>query len=807
MKYLHLFVIPALLFLSFYAAAQPGGKIRITGKTLDAQTGAPLGYSTVTLFTEADSLLVNGTITGDAGTFILEANPGRYFTKIEFLGYNTEYSGDIEVVAGASSLDIGAIKLSPGTTLLDEVVIQADKSSMQLALDKKIFNVGKDLANAGGNAADVLSNIPAVSVDVDGNVSLRGSNNVKILIDGKPSGLMTFKGADGLRQLQGNLIERVEIVTNPSARYEAEGIGGIINIVLKKERTGGLNGSFDLIAGYPSNFGTAINLNYRKERLNFFVNYGISYRNSPGAGSAYQEVYNGDTTAIYQQNHDRRQTGFNNNIRGGLDYFFTPKDILTASYTWRRSNNQRKSTLEYFDYLFSTNNPTGISTRAQDETEIEPNAEYALQYKKTFAREGHDLTAEVRYFDNWEDSDQDFVQRTFLPDYTPGGVADLLEHAYNYETEKQLLFQLDYVQPFGKDGKVEAGLRSNFRDMTNDYLVEQFTGGIWQPKEGLNNNFVYDENIHAAYATLGNKVKRFSYQLGLRAEQTDVTTTLKQTDEVNPRNYTNLFPSAHFTYDLPAQNAVQASYSRRVRRPRYWDLTPFVTFVDNRNFFSGNPDLEPEFTNAFELGHVKYLDNASISSSLYYRHTTGKIERIRQVDMQGNSVTRPENLSKEDAFGAEFTASYSPFKWWKVDGNFNFFRAITDGGNLGESFQSETYSWFTRLTSRFTFWKNTDLQLRGNYESKVQNTQGYRKPVWYLDVAVSKDILKNNGTLTLNVSDLFNTRRHRSVAEGDNFYSYNDFQWRARQINLTLNYRLHQQKKKEARKPAEGEDF
>lgn len=807
MKYLHLFVIPALLSLPFYAAAQPGGKIRIVGKTLDAQTGVPLGYSTVTLFTQADSLLVNGTITGDAGTFVLEANPGRYFAKIEFLGYNTEYSGDIDVVAGAPSLDIGAIKLSPGTTLLDEVVVQADKSSMQLALDKKIFNVGKDLANAGGNAADVLSNIPAVSVDVDGNVSLRGSNNVKILIDGKPSGLLSFKGADGLRQLQGNLVERVEIVTNPSARYEAEGVGGIINIVLKKERTGGLNGSFDLIAGYPSNFGTAINLNYRKERLNFFVNYGISYRNSPGAGSAYQEVFNGDTTAIYQQNHDRRQTGFNNNIRGGLDYFFTPKDILTASYTWRRSNNQRKSTLEYFDYLFSTNNPTGIITRAQDETEIEPNAEYALQFKKTFAREGHDLIAEVRYFDNWEDSDQDFVQRTFLTDYTPSGEADLLEHAYNYETEKQLLFQLDYVQPFGKDGKFEAGLRSNFRDMTNDYLVEQFTGGGWQPKEGLNNNFVYDENIHAAYATLGNKVKRFSYQLGLRAELTDVTTTLKQTDEVNPRNYTNLFPSAHFTYDLPAQNAVQASYSRRVRRPRYWDLTPFVTFVDNRNFFSGNPDLEPEFTNAFELGHVKYLDNASISSSLYYRHTTGKMERIRQVDTQGNSVTRPENLSKEDAFGAEFTASYSPFKWWKVDGNFNFFRAITDGGNLGESFQSETYSWFTRLTSRFTFWKNTDLQLRGNYESKVQNTQGYRKPVWYLDVAVSKDIFKNNGTLTLNVSDLFNTRRHRSVAEGDNFYAYNDFQWRARQINFTLNYRLHQQKKKEARKPAEGEDF
>ncbi|MBP6828521.1 MAG: TonB-dependent receptor family protein, partial [Saprospiraceae bacterium] len=400
-----------------------------------------------------------------------------------------------------------------------------------------------------------------------------------------------------------------------------------------------------------------------------------------------------------------------------------------------------------------------------------------------------------------------FTERSFLPDYTPTGEPDQLQHSYNYETEKQLLFQVDYVQPFGKDGKFEAGLRSNFRDMTNDYLVEGFVDDAWQPLDGLNNNFVYNENIHAAYGILGNKIKRFSYQLGLRAEWTDVTTTLKQTNEVNPRDYANLFPSAHVTYELPGQNAVQASYSRRVRRPQYNDLSPFMTFTDNRNFFSGNPDLEPEFTNSFELGHIKYMDNASISSSLYYRHTTGKIDRIRRVDSEGNSVTMPENLSTEDAFGAEFTASYSPYKWWKTDGNFNFFRAITDGGNLGESFQSDTYSWFTRLTSRFTIWKNTDLQLRGNYDARVQTTQGYRKPRWYLDLAISRDVLNNNGTITLNISDVFNSRRFRFVSEGDNFYTDNDFQWRARQINLTFSYRLHQQKKKSDKKQGEGEDF
>ena len=807
MTHRHTLLLLVFLCSVFSLAAQQNGKNRITGKTTDAQTGAPLGYATVALYSKADSAFANGTITDDNGAFTLEVKPGVYFAKIEFLAYSPLYLNDINVPNGAAPVSLGDVVLQPNSAMLSEVVVQADKSSMQMSLDKKIFNVGKDLGNAGGNAADILSNIPSVSVDVDGKVSLRGTDNVKILIDGKPSGLVSFKGADGLRQLQGNLIDRVEVITNASARYEAEGSGGIINIVLKKERTQGLNGAIDLITGYPTNFGTALNMNYRKNSLNFFLNYGINYRNSRGDGSLYQEVYSGDTTFIYRQNNERENPGFNNNIRAGLDYFFNPKNILTASYTWRHSKTKRISELEYFDYLFSSDNLTGISTRTQDEQETEPNSEYSLNYKKTFERQGHELVGEVRYLDNWEDSDQFFTERSFLPDYTPTGEPDQLQHSYNYETEKQLLFQLDYVQPFGKDGKFEAGLRSNFRDMTNDYLVEGFVDDAWQPLDGLNNNFVYNENIHAAYGILGNKIKRFSYQLGLRAEWTDVTTTLKQTNEVNPRDYANLFPSAHVTYELPGQNAVQASYSRRVRRPQYNDLSPFMTFTDNRNFFSGNPDLEPEFTNSFELGHIKYMDNASISSSLYYRHTTGKIDRIRRVDSEGNSVTMPENLSTEDAFGAEFTASYSPYKWWKTDGNFNFFRAITDGGNLGESFQSDTYSWFTRLTSRFTIWKNTDLQLRGNYDARVQTTQGYRKPRWYLDLAISRDVLNNNGTITLNVSDVFNSRRFRFVSEGDNFYTDNDFQWRARQINLTFSYRLHQQKKKSDKKQGEGEDF
>ncbi|GAA4467363.1 outer membrane beta-barrel family protein [Nibrella saemangeumensis] len=798
-------ILISVLFSVSVLYAQTGGKVKLTGKILDAQTNAPLAYANIRLFTIDDNKLITGGITSETGEFAVEAPAGTYYALLDFMGYKAHKTATVTLARSNSPYDMGTIKLAATTNTLEEVVVQAEKSTMELALDKRIFNVGKDLSNAGGTATDILRNIPSVAVDVEGNVSLRGSNSVRILIDGRPSGLVSLKGGGGLQQLQGSMIERIEIITNPSARYEAEGMGGIINIILKKDQKQGFNGSFDIITGFPANFGAAANVNYRRKNLNFFVNYTASYRNTPGRSSQYQELYRNDSTFITRQNSTSRLNGQNNNARAGIDYYFNPKNVLTGSYTWRISKGKRYMDLQYLDYLSTTSNLLSTTLRTQDETETEPNSEYVLSYKRSFAREGHELTADVRYLDNWESSDQYFTQKTFNPDGTPSKLPSILQRSLNDETEKQLLVQVDYVQPFGKDGKFEAGLRSSSRDMTNDFTVrEQTQEGGWRPLPGLTNDFLYEENIHALYGIIGNKNKKLSYQAGLRAEWTGVTTTLRLTNEVNPRTYANLFPSAHVTYNLPRQHALQISYSRRVRRPQYNDLSPFMTFSDSRNFFSGNPDLNPEFTNAFEMGHIKYVEKGSISSSLYYRHTIGKILRIRRVDEQGNANTRPENLATEDSYGAEFTGSFAPYKWWKLDGNVNFFRAVTNGGNLDANFQSDTYSWFTRLTSRFTFWQNADFQLRGNYEAPRQMPQGFAKAIATLDLAFSKDVLNNNATITLNVLDVFNSRRFRSITEGANFYTEINSQGRLRQINLTFNYRLRQAKKK-VRENSEGE--
>ena len=786
-----------LVLLLSASALSAQRMVRMSGTVVDADTESPLDYATVSFFTLPDSALVAGNITDEDGAFSMELMPGEYYARVEFLSYQTRTLSNLTVTGNRSAGDMGVIALRQQATTLNEVLVQAERSQVQMSLDKKVFNVGKDLGNAGGNAADVLDNVPSVQVDVDGNVSLRGSGNVRILIDGRPSGLIGIEGANGLRQIPANLIDQIEVITNPSARYEAEGMSGIINIVLKKDVRLGVNGSFDLTVGYPDNHAAAINLNYRAKNLNLFANYGVSYRNSPGSGYIFQEIYRGDTTFYSLQDRQRTRGGWGNSLRTGADYFINEKNTLTGAFTYRGGLQTNITNLEYRDFFQTLDNPTGISQRRDDEAEDEFNLEYALTYKKTFEKKGHELVFDVRYQDNSEIENSDILERFFTPEMLPTGASDLLQRSYNKEGERLLVAQLDYLRPVGKEGKLELGLRSSIRNIENDFLVEEFDADVWNIFPGLTNNFRFREDIHAAYAIYGNKMGKLSYQGGLRAELSDIYTELLQTSEQNEQYYLNFFPSMHISYDLPDQNAVQISYSRRLRRPRFRELNPFTSFSDDRNIWAGNPNLQPEFTDVVELGHIKYWNKASLSSSLYYRHTEGKVDRIRTLTDDGITfLTRPENLLSEDAFGLEFVASYNPVKWWTLNGSFNFFRAITDGGNLGETFTADTYSWFTRGTSRFTILKNTDLQLRFDYRAPQLTPQGRRLSLYFFDLAASRDILNQKATITFSVQDLFNSRRWRSTVFGDDFYSETEFQWRARQFTFTLSYRLNQNKQR-----------
>lgn len=768
----------------------------LRGRVIDSAGNLPLAGATIQLLKTGRKTPVAGTISGADGRFRLETGNGEYEVLWEYAGYQPRRSATFRLNDANPEKDLGDIRLTPAVAVLQEVVVQAEKSSMQLALDRKIFNVGKDLANAGGSASDILMNIPSVSVDPEGSVKLRGSDNVRILIDGKPSGLVSIKGGSGLNNLQAAMVERVEIITNPSARYEAEGNAGIINIILKKDRRQGFNGSFEVIGGQPVNYGLAANLNYRKDKINFFLNYGVAYRIQPTRGRMTQELYGKDTLRIMKQQDEAELLGFNNNIRAGLDYFFTEKSVLTLAYLYRRSQGNRRRSFVYDDYLFDLNNLQSRQGRTQDEDETEPNTEITVNYKRSFAQKGHELTAEVKYLDYWENSDQTFEQWPQISGGRPVTTSTrTIQRSLNDEWEKQYLLQLDYVKPIGSEGKFETGLRTSFRNMVNDYVVsERNAAGSYVPLPGLDNIFEYDENIHAAYAILGNRNGKLSYQSGLRAEWTDVTTILRETGQRNPRSYGNLFPSAHLTYNLPNDHGIQLSYSRRVRRPVYNDLSPYATFSDARNFNGGNPDLDPEFSDVFEIGHLKSFPKGAFSASVYFRNTTEKIERIRQVDKQGNAFTQPQNLLGEKAYGIEATGSATPRKWWKLDANINFFHARVDGSNILSAYKRETFSWFARQTSRFSLKHDLDIQLRMNYEARQRLVQGSRKGYFFTDLSFSKDILAQRGTLTLNVMDVFNSRKIFYIIEGPGFHTDALMGFRPRQVNMTFTYRIRQAK-------------
>ena len=771
--------------------AQQKGKLR--GTVQESGKASPLPFATVGVYTQKDSL-VGGGIADEKGNFEVDLPLGTFYALVEFMGFEALKSSVFTLNSKQNTVGLGTISLQSSTADLDEVVVQGEKTLMELSLDKRVFNVGKDLANAGGNASDILMNLPSVAVDPDGNVRLRGSANVRILIDGKPSGLVSFKGSSGLRQLPANLVERVEVITNPSARYEAEGMAGVINIILKKDEKQGFNGSGEVIVGSPLNLGLTANLNYRKNRINWFVNYGLANRVSPGRSKLYQEVYQEEFRALLlQQRSTSTVNSLNNSLRAGLDYFFSEQSILTASYVWRRSDAHRITDIRYEDYVNTLDYFLGYALRRQDETEDEPNKEAILNFKKRFDQKGKELNASFTYLNYWERSNQLFTENAFNPmgQTLPKGA--LTQTSLNDEYENQYLLQVDYTQPFATKGKIETGIRTSFREMENDYLVqEKQESGNFETIDGLDNVFLYDENILAVYGIVGNERAKWSYQAGLRAEYTDIETRLVETKESNPRSYTNLFPSGHLNYKANEKNAFQLSYSRRIRRPVYNDLSPYVTFSDQRNFFSGNPNLNPEFTDSYELGHILYLEKSTLFSTLYYRSTKDKIQRIRTVGENGFSVTAPYNLVGEDSYGLEFSGDYVANSWWKLDFNANFFYATVDGSNLNQNFQATTTSMLFRQSSRFTLPKGWDLQVRGNYEARRKTAQGVQKGIFFLDLSASKKILNQRGTLILNVADVLNSRINRYITEGSNFFTEGESQMVLRQTNLTFTYRIKQ---------------
>ena len=779
-----------LLLLAFFLLGLSVLSAQSTVKgTVVTPDGESAMFATVMITDPETEEIITAANTDMDGKFEMQTETEAFEIKITYVGFAEKRLNDFSITDQV--LDLGEIELREDVELLDEVLVVAERSTTEIQLDKRVFNVGKDLNARGGSALNVLENVPSVQVDVEGNVSLRGSGGVRILINGRPNGLVG-DGGQGLRALTADMIESIEVITNPSARYEAEGAAGVINIILKKDRRKGFNGSFDVNAGLPTSYGGAANLNYRSGNLNWFTNYGLNYRSRIGRSSVEQDLFTDNGVFRTEQIGDRDRAGLNHNFRAGVDYYFDEKTTLTLAGRYNLGDDNNVNTTTYLDFL--DGNFLGRTIRTDLETEAEEETELSLSFRKEYDNKKHVLTADIRYQDEVETESSDLTNLVFADMETDEGTLDLVQRSANREANSNLIFQTDYVLPIGDNGKFEAGARLGIRNISNDFTVEELNDDIYESLPEFTNEFFYDENIYAAYIMYGNKKGDFSYQFGLRPEYTGITTELKTTGEENSREFLNLFPSANLAYEFSETNTLQFSYSRRISRPSFWSLNPFFTFSDDRNFWGGNPDLDPEFSNNLELGFLRILERGSLFASAYYRRTTGVTERIQRVNPDGTSITRPENLATQDNFGMEFTANYRLAPWLKMNGDFNLFQEIVNGGEEFPELQAETFTWFTRATAQFDVREGTEGQIRFNYRAPRQTTQGRTRSIWRMDLAVSHDVFKGNGSLTLSVRDVFNTRIRRSIVRGEDFIRENQFQWQGTVANLALNYRINQAK-------------
>jgi outer membrane receptor protein involved in Fe transport len=801
-------VVFFLFFISMNLGAQIPLKSEgtIEGKVIEEESGKAVEFATVSVFAQKDSSLITGIVSDPQGVFSIKVPYGIYYLKIEFVTYEDKIISDVIISKGNKNVYLKKILLVSSTKELTEVVVQAERTQMQLTLDKKIYNVGKDLSNLGGSASDLLDNLPSVTVDVEGNVQLRGSTNVKVLIDGKPSGIVGLSSTDALRQMQGNLIERVEIVTNPSARYDAEGQAGIINIVLKKEKQKGVNGSFQLNSGIPHNHGASLNMNLRRDWLNLFVNYGLNYEQNPGSGGGLQKFFLQDTTYSTDVNRHHIRGGLSNNIRLGADFFLNKKNTITTSFLFRSSDEQNDTNLTYDDFD-QFGDELGYTLRNDLESEIDKNLEFSLNYTKLFTREGHKLTADVQYQNNNEIEESDIVQ--YGGSNASNTIAELFQQVRNDEGEERLMIQSDYVQPFGSKTKLEMGFRSTFREVKNIYNVaEKVTQQEeYYPLDTFSTDFEYNENVHAFYVIISNEMDKFSWQAGLRSESTDINTAFNETGQTRNWNYTNLFPSAFLTYKLSRLNQLQLSYSRRINRPRFRELNPFSSFSDNRNFRVGNPELQPEFTNSYELGFLQNLEKSSLYYGFYHRHTTQLIQRVSlEPNENGERIRIPYNIGIRNAYGLEINATHDFTKWYRVSGNFNIYNQNTSG-SAGDtiSLSVKAFSFTSRISQVIKIKNLFDAQINVNYRAPEKETQGRRLAMTVVDIGLSRDIWSNNGTISLGVRDLFNSRKYQSVVELPTFYEETLWQWRrGPQVQVTLTYRLNQRKQ---RSRGDGNEF
>jgi len=732
----------------------------IYGTVVEAGTTQYIDYVSVIAMDVATEKMITGTTTANGGEFELSVPTDNVYLELSFIGMSPLTIDDINFID--NKLDLGLVSMGEASQTLDEVIVRAEKSTTEYKLDKRVFNVGSDLSSSGAGALDVLDNVPSVSVSIEGEIALRGSTGVQILINGKPS-ILADEASGALGTITADMIDKVEVITNPSAKYEAEGTAGIINIVLKKEEKRGMNGSLTVNTGVPHNHSVGLSLNRRSEKFNLFTQLGVGYRELPRD----QENINRDivnNTELISEGEQFRNEFFYNVILGS-DYYIDPNNVITlsGSFTYEVEDQPSETDFSFFsdDVLQRTWNRTEVTEATN------PKLQYELNYTREFKDdEDHQLlfSAIGNYFGKEQSS-------LFVNDFSFGDADQTDQTTATAFDEGKFTFKLDYTKPFNDLWTIELGSQYLLNDVSNDFTVSNESNGSFVVDPDLTNLFEYDQKVLGLYTTASYEGEYWGIMLGLRAENTDLSTLLVNTNEVNSQNFTNLFPSAHTSYKLTEAISFQAGYSRRIYRPRLWDLNPFFNIRNNFSIRAGNPDLQPEFSDSYEVGGIFIYEKITFNVNLYYRYTTNSIERVSTF-IDNVNIFRPENIGVNKSTGIEGNFKLSPVNKLTINGDLNY-NVFSKNGRFNDQvfdFSADRYS--TDITFKYKWSKLLDVEVSGEHESREQTIQGTRAANTFMNLGLRYKILKGRGIFNISVRDVFASRIRKTEVDQEDFYLF-----------------------------------
>jgi outer membrane receptor protein involved in Fe transport len=776
-----------------------GGSLK--GFVFDVNANQPLEYATISMISKREGKAVNGTITDATGFFkIKHADFGMYKIEISFIGYKKQVFDRVPIKPDDRDVDLGRIELEPLTENIDEAVVVADRPTMTYKIDKKVINVSQQHTSASGTAVEILENIPSITVDIEGNVSLRGSESFTVLIDNKPT---VLDPSDALSQIPASAIENIEVITNPSAKYDAEGTTGIINIITKKNKLQGFNGIMNINAGMFERYGGDILINWRKERLNFFVGADFNNRNMEGTREAENWTRSNDTTSYIMSEGDFKRGGKSYSARAGIDLTLNPRNSISfegqIGYRERIRSNFTDYN-EYSDPITTNDFYKSIEDSERGGTYYSMN----LNYTKSFLKKGHQIYALVNYRHRENDEQSLNELKDLLGDIRSGQESTESGPSNAYK------IQIDYTLPLLDKNKFEAGYSANIDlsdDKTELYQYNVSTGGYDYMIDFMH-DVSHDSRIQTLYSMYSGEIGSFGYQAGLRGEYTYRDITLKESGESAIIDRMDFFPTVHLSYATKNENQWMINYSRRIRRPRGWYLEPFLTWSDAYNVRIGNPDLLPQYINSYELSHLIKFGRNSFSVDAYYRVANNKIERIRSVYDENVFLSTYENVGKDYSLGIEIMLGVDIQKWWHVDLMGNAYDYRVEGELLGQDFSESSFNWNARFNNTIRIGKSTRFQFNGMYNSATVSAQGERDGFFMTNMAVRQSFYKNKLALALQVRDVFGTMRHSSSYQGEDFYSSYEFSPNTPLVSLTLTYKINNYKPdRKRRSGGDGDDM